>query len=386
MNPSLLCELHTLRTEAITLVAALPITDQRKCHHPQLSPLLWHIGHLLYTEQLWIGERLSGTQPDSISAQLFRADGLTKSERSVHMPPLEKLTKKSRQWATQCTEYLIHAYAQDPLSPLLQDDYLLHFLIQHHSQHLETMYQILLWYQLQKPHKNYQAQTQWGSEPTPPPEITHTTAVTIVGAPKNDYVYDNECPQHVVVLAPFAISKNPITNAQYLSFMETGGYDTPRYWSIEGWHWRLQRQAQAPLSWRRDPDRQWFGIGPYGPHDLYAQAPVCGINAFEAAAFARFASARLPSEQEWEAAARNQLLEHIGEVWEWCSNTFYPYPGFQPYPYRGYSMPWFDGVHRTLRGASRYSKTRLRRPTFRNFHTPDKRYIFAGLRLARYTS
>lgn len=118
-----------------------------------------------------------------------------------------------------------------------------------------------------------------------------------------------------------------------------------------------------------------------GTRDLAADDPVSGVNHHEASAFARWAGARLPHEYEWESAARRRLLERSGAVWEWCANVFHPYIGFAAFPYEGYSVPYFDGRHFTLRGGSRLTQAPIRRPTFRNYYTAEKRHICAGIRL-----
>ena len=106
-----------------------------------------------------------------------------------------------------------------------------------------------------------------------------------------------------------------------------------------------------------------------------------GISFHEAQAFSHWARARLPHEHEWEAAVKSEQLHNTGQVWEWCANTFHPYQGFSAFPYDEYSKPWFDDNHYVLRGASRHTRPEIRRASFRNFFNPDKRHIFAGLRL-----
>ncbi|HKJ09285.1 MAG TPA: SUMF1/EgtB/PvdO family nonheme iron enzyme, partial [Gammaproteobacteria bacterium] len=109
--------------------------------------------------------------------------------------------------------------------------------------------------------------------------------------------------------------------------------------------------------------------------------PVLGINHHEASAYAAWAGAQLPHEYQWEAACRLGLLEHTGRAWEWCANTFHPYEGFESFPYREYSTPWLGGDHYTLKGGSLHTRPPVKRASFRNFYEPDKRHIFAGLRL-----
>ncbi|HKO06179.1 MAG TPA: SUMF1/EgtB/PvdO family nonheme iron enzyme, partial [Alphaproteobacteria bacterium] len=114
-----------------------------------------------------------------------------------------------------------------------------------------------------------------------------------------------------------------------------------------------------------------------------AALPVHGISAYEAEAYCRFIGARLPSEAEWERAqALHPECGFLGEVWQWTASVFAPYPGFAPFPYRGYSAAYFDGLHRVLKGGSWVTLPPVLRPSFRNWYAPDTRQIFAGLRYA----
>ena len=142
-----------------------------------------------------------------------------------------------------------------------------------------------------------------------------------------------------------------------------------------------KNKLTCPEHWATNKHSEWYGINDQGPFDLIAKDPVYGINFYEASAFANWAQARLPHEHEWETSVRLSRLPNTGQVWEWCSNTFYPYENFKPFPYDEYSQPWFDDQHYVLRGASRFTRPEIRRASFRNFYHADKRHVFAGIRL-----
>ncbi len=381
MNDALYAHLQALRRHAMALVASVPDGDRRRMHHKDLSPLLWHLGHLLYIERYWVGERLAGRPADRERARLFRPDGLRKSERGRRVPDLDALAAQWRAWDGECRALLATPPGRAPT--LLRDHYVLRFLIQHHGQHLETMRQVLCARHLRAPSPPFPIPTPLQPQALAPPARVHPAGAIRIGAESGPEAYDNERPAHALTVPAFAIAARPVSNAAYLGFMEAGGYKRPALWSREGWQWRKQARARGPWHWRQNPEGAWYAVGPDGPEPLIAEEPVAGINFYEAQALARFAHARLPSEPEWEAAARRGLLEDTGLAWEWCGNHFYPYPGFRAFPYRGYSMPWFDGAHVSLRGGSRYSDDAIRRATFRNFHSPAKRHIFSGVRLCR---
>jgi iron(II)-dependent oxidoreductase len=160
-----------------------------------------------------------------------------------------------------------------------------------------------------------------------------------------------------------------VSNAQWLAFSERGGYEHRGWWSQEGWAWRC---AQT--------DTHHPAIAAGHPH-----APACHVCWFEAQAFARAHGARLPSEAEWEKAATSAPLEAVGRVWEWTHSAFHGYPGFVAHPYREYSEVFFGEEYRVLRGGSWATDSRVANSRFRNWDLPQRRQIFAGVRLARDT-
>ncbi|MDQ3723969.1 MAG: SUMF1/EgtB/PvdO family nonheme iron enzyme, partial [Actinomycetota bacterium] len=206
-----------------------------------------------------------------------------------------------------------------------------------------------------------------------------------IGAPAHGFAFDNERPRHRVAVAAFQIARRPVTNASWLGFCEGGGYERREWWSDEGWAWKEEYDITHPEGWtaggpRNDDDRSPAGRSSSSdPH-----RPVMHVSWFEADAFARAHGARLPTEAEWEKASTwtQEPIEQVGEAWEWTATCFAGYPGFVAHPYREYSEVFFGTRYRVLRGASWATEARVRSATFRNWDLPQRRQIFAGVRLA----
>jgi iron(II)-dependent oxidoreductase len=244
------------------------------------------------------------------------------------------------------------------------------------------------------------------------------------------FVFDNEQWEHPVELAPYRIARAPVTQAELAAFVEDGGYRRRELWDDEGWRWRTEVDASAPLYWRRVADgwerRDFDRWVPLEPH-----RPAIHVAWHEAQAYCCWAGRRLPTEAEWEAAAAAEpdasgaiaqgkkrrypwgdepasraranldwramgcvdvaalpagdsafgCRQMIGTVWEWCADTFLPYPGFAPGPYREYSEPLF-GSTKVLRGGCWVTRSRLIRNTWRNYYEPHRRDVWAGFRTA----
>jgi len=354
----------------------------RKQFHADLSPLGWHLGHTAFIERYWIDEVLLGNfQQTKPLHDLYFPERNHKAMRSEVLPEKEQLLEFVLSSYADSLRQLPVLMKEEPDDPLLKNGYLALFLIQHNYQHRETMMQILQQMALMDRPRMDQVE---GLVARPPimPSIRIKGGEYPVGANDTVLAYDNEVPAHQVKLPGFRICATAVSNAEFLYFINSGGYHDASLWSQDGWTWQQVARASAPYHWRENDHGQWFAVTPLGTARLLADDAVTGINYYEAEAFARFAGCRLPHETEWETAAANSGFRS-GKAWEWCRNSFYPYAGYKPYPYDNYSQPWFDGNHISLRGGSAYTHTLLKRPSFRNFYTPEKRHIFAGLRLAQ---
>ena len=353
--------LEDCRIETLSRVATVPTELLKRQAHPDFSPVSWHLGHIAYIESLWIAEHLAG-QPCAFPEyqQLFAADGLPKAERE-NLPALEEILSYLEEVRSQTTKVLSIA---DPSTELS----LWHWLIQHESQHAETISIVLALHQIQGSSK----ERSNNLEPVQPNlsllETIHIPAGCFIQGCDDPVAIDNEKPAHTVWLDSYNIDRYPITCQQYHHFIEAGGYQNPRWWTAEGWRWKGATQVQAPLYWPTNASRN--------------HAPVCGISWYEADAYARFSSKRLPTESEWAQAAQAGWIEMTGTVWEWTETWFDAYPGFRPFPYAGYSQVYFDQAHRVLRGGSFATPKWAMRKSFRNWYHPYRREMFAGFRCA----
>lgn len=369
--------LNALRAAVRTVASGWSDAEARTQYHPELSPLAWHIGHTFFVETHWLREVVCGD--DTATApwrDLFFPELNAKEGRAARLPALPDLLA----WTCELeagNDALWGRLTGDD-HHLLRDGYLDAFLRQHYAQHLETMALI----------GRQRALAEPAGPPGQPlrqaaPPRSETVAVpageTRFGS-DDHRAYDNEQPAHARAVDGFRIAAASVTNAEWLGFIEDGGYRRDALWTEAGRRWRDATGADAPQHWRAHPDGGWHCPDPAEP--LAPAAPVHGLCAHEADAYAAWAGARLPHEHEWERAVRLGAIDADGGVWEWCGNALFPYPGFRAFPYQGYSMPWFDGGHRVLRGASRHTLAEVRRPAFRNFYPEGHRHVLAGLRLA----
>jgi ergothioneine biosynthesis protein EgtB len=201
-----------------------------------------------------------------------------------------------------------------------------------------------------------------------------------IGHSGNGFCFDNELSRHKVYLNEFAISDRLVTNAEFIEFVDAGGYRDPLLWHSDGWEWVNENKVDSPLYWRRHDD-EWKHYTLAGLRDLPMNAPVCHVSLYEAAAFAEWKGMRLPTEFEWEAA--NTKFDW-GTRWEWTNSAYLPYPGFLKAPgavgeYNGKFMI----NQMVLRGGSCATPESHIRVTYRNFFHADKRWQFTGFRLAK---
>ncbi|MBD8506775.1 ergothioneine biosynthesis protein EgtB [Hoyosella sp. G463] len=414
--------LERARARSTLLTDAVDEGDLVAQHSPLMSPLVWDLAHIGNQEELWLVRDVGGREP--LRADIDELYDAFQHPRATR-PRLPLLgPREARDYVRVVRDKTLDVLDATPLegAPLIEGGFAFGMIAQHEQQHDETM---LATHQLRRGEPVL-------ADPEPPRARADATGRVVVtagpceiGTDHEPWALDNERPAHTMWIDEFAIARAPVTCGEYVEFIADGGYERPALWSSEGWQYRQDASLAAPLFWRREGEQWWrrrFGRDEPVPVD----EPVMHVCFHEAEAFARWAGARLPTEHEWEKAARfdpatgrsrrypwgdaNPTAEHanlgqrhvrpapvgaypagasplgvqqlIGDVWEWTSSHFLPYPGFRFFPYAEYSEVFFGPDHRVLRGGSFGTDEVAIRGTFRNWDYPIRRQIFAGLRLA----
>ena len=416
--------LERSRDRSTQLTDAVDDNDLIRQHSKLMSPLVWDLAHIGNQEELWLVRDVGGREPVRQDIdELYDAFQHPRAERPA-LPLLNPV--EARAYVREVRDKVFDVLDRTPLEgrELVENGFAFGMIVQHEQQHDETM---LATHQLRTG-----APVLHAPEPPSAPAERLPAEVFVPGGPfemgtsLEPWALDNERPAHQVHVDSFWIDTVPVSNGQYLAFIDAGGYDDPRWWSERGWAYRNEAKLTAPRFWRRDGDgwlRTRFGVVEPIPVD----EPVVHVCFWEAQAFAAWAGKRLPTEPEWEKAARfdpdtgrsrrypwgdeDPTPEHanlgqrhlrpapvgayplgqsaygvrqlVGDVWEWLDSDFRPYPGFKAFPYKEYSEVFFGGDYKMLRGGSFGTDKAAVRGTFRNWDHPIRRQIFAGFRCAR---
>jgi iron(II)-dependent oxidoreductase len=321
-----------------------------------VNPPLWEIGHVGWFQEHWC---LRWRDAKELAPSLLaNADALYNSSTVAHDTrwdlPLPSLAA-TRSYLRNVLDKTLERLAREPENETLA--YFVRLATLHEDMHAEALHYTHQTLGYAAPGSG----TDFNGKSVPDPDFLEFDGTTFrLGAERDEqrFVFDNEKWAHDVEIKPFAIAARPVSNAQYLEYVEAGGA-SPRYWRKLDGAWQERRYDH----WQ----------------PLALDAPVRHVSWNEAQAYCRSAGLRLPTEAEWTCAARAMQW---GEVWEWTASTFAPFPGFSADPYADYSQPWF-GTHKVLKGASFATPPRVASAAFRNFYTPDRADVFAGFRTCR---
>jgi ergothioneine biosynthesis protein EgtB len=409
---SLAARYVAVRTCTEALAAPLSPEDCALQSMPDASPVKWHLAHTTWFFETFVLEsRVTGFVPfDPQFRVLFNSyyNGIgakhPRAERGLlSRPDLARVRAYRRHVDRQMADLLAR-----PLDPALAG--LVELGLQHEQQHQELILTDVKHLLAANPLKPAY-QPRWPLKAVRPQPLAWTPfagGLHVFGHDSAGFAFDNEGPAHQAFVAPFELASRPVTHGEFAAFIDDGGYRRPELWLSLGWDAVQSRGWEAPLYWsRRDGGFETFTL--HGMADIDPHTPVTHVSYFEADAYARWAGARLPTELEWELAARNAPVDGnfmdngalhplpadparapgspfqlFGDVWEWTSSSYAPYPGFRPADgaIGEYNGKFMCG-QQVLRGGSCATPAGHVRPTYRNFFPPDARWQFSGLRLAR---
>lgn len=394
-----------------------------------VNPPLWEFGHIAWFYEKWILRGLDGRDPLRADADaLYDSIAIPQDARwDLSLPSLAQTLAYVEQVHAAL---LVRLAGRDEAGK--RETYFYRLTAFHEDMHDESLTYSRQALGYPRPDfivaNEHSSAAEWQAGPLPG-DVEVPGGTFMLGAdPGEPFVFDNEKWAHAVELAPFRIAMAPVTNAEFVCFVEDGGYERRELWSEEGWRWRCEAAAKHPVYWGRE-DGQWWQRVFDEKALLRPHTPVVHVNWYEADAYCRWAGRRLPTEAEWEVAAAGEpsadgrslspikrrypwgseppAAQHanldgralgcidvaalpagdsafgcrqmIGNVWEWTSSSFRPYPGFIPDPYKEYSAPWF-GTRKVLRGGCWVTWGQMLRNTWRNFFRPVRNDVYAGFR------
>ena len=409
-----------------------------------MSPLTWDLGHIASFERLWLVDALRGRSTAQLEER-YDALQTPRSERGGVVLPDKAEAQAGLQAVRVDALQLLRGADLASHDPLLRDGYVYRMVMQHEGQHQETMLQALDipaagQAEAESENKGDSADGGRALEREGDGDQEHRVddesrvlvpaGPFLMGTDDRTHAYDNERSRHPVEVGGFEIERYPVTNRRWLQFIEDGGYRRAELWSAPGSAWRTASGTESPQGWTLGNEgwrlRRFGRLG-----RLRGEEPVQHVCYWEAEAFARWCGGRLPTDQEWEKAAawgadavvarlypwgaqrpsdvvssidleaaakrwswgppviggrptlasRYGVEDMLGSVYQWTCSEFRPYPGFEPFPYAEYSEVFFGASCRVLRGASFAAHELLWRNSYRNWDLPQRRQIFAGVRL-----
>jgi len=425
--------LRRTRARTRNLVAAVPEEFLYRQVVDYLSPLAWDLGHIAEFEELWLVRTLRGRDDMGGLEGVYDPFDFPREARGdLTLPGCDELLAHMDDVRERALCELDGPVAKGA-ERLLDGGFLVNMVCQHEGQHQETMLQALDFPAERWGVRRLDPGSPWAEEAVDVPAVDDEERVAIPGGPfllgtdDRSRAYDNEKGQHELDIAAFGIDRFPVSVRRWRLFLADGGYERQDLWSEQGAEWLERTGASHPQGWIPGANGEWH-VRRFGNEmSLDDREPVQHVCFWEAEAFARWAGGRLPTEGEWEKAAAwdPQASERrdypwgndpptpqhanlggrlwgpapigqyhagasaygveqlLGDVYEWTVSGFEPYPGFRAFPYKEYSEVFFGGPYRVLRGASWAIDSLVARNSYRNWDLPQRRQVFAGVRVAR---
>jgi ergothioneine biosynthesis protein EgtB len=413
---SLLARFHEIRNFTNALCANLEPEDFVVQSMPDVSPTKWHLAHTTWFFETFILKKFVSEYHAEVPEYAYLFNSYYNAAGDMHRRDLRGLISRPTVRDAQRYRASIDAHIDNLLSDADEDliDQIESILIlgfHHEQQHQELLVTDIKHVFAQNPLYPVFRERQIDiATPKPAPmrflDFEETTVE--IGHDGSGFSYDNESPRHRALVPAFSIASRPVTNGEYIAFIEDNGYARPEFWLSLGWMTVNEHGWQAPLYWVKRDGAWWnFTLSGFRPVD--ESEPVTHVSYFEADAFANWAGARLPTEFEWERAASDypvegnfveneafhprpapasvqarDLHQMFGDVWEWTRSAYSPYPGYRAAPgaLGEYNGKFMCNQYVLRGGSCATSRTHIRR-TYRNFFQPEKRWQFTGIRLAR---
>jgi ergothioneine biosynthesis protein EgtB len=414
---------HQIRKFTNAVCAGLEPEDCVVQSMPDVSPTKWHIAHTTWFFETFVLKKFVPGYRAEIPEYAYLFNSYYNAAGDMHRRDLRGLI--SRPTVSQAQRYRasIDSHIDELLSnsdeSLLDEiEPILVLGIHHEQQHQELLITDIKHVFAQNPlypvfremKTGGPSSATPGSRSSPLQFVDFEEAVTEIGHNGDGFAYDNEGPRHRALIPSFSLATRPVTNGEYIAFIEDNGYSRPEFWLSLGWMTVNEQRWKAPLYWTKR-DGAWWNFTLSGLRPVDQSEPVTHISYFEADAYANWVGARLPTEFEWEYAALScpsegnfvedeffhpvpcpvekpgqdrNLVQMFGDVWEWTRSAYSPYPGYRAAPgaLGEYNGKFMCNQYVLRGGSCATSRTHIR-PTYRNFFQPEKRWQFTGIRLAR---